>query len=626
MESFQPKLKKFLKQSNEQYRLGKKESILSDEEYDQLLQLINDDIFKNQVGISVEKNKSPLPIKLGSLNKVKTQEEINDWIRLKEIPIEQDCIIMPKYDGLSLLVEFRNGVFHKAITRGNGNEGQDVTSHIQMNILSKIPLSKKISGYFIGEIILDLNTFETHFKEIFKNPRNTVAGLLGRKNLTKDLGLLKFIAFSFYNEYQEHSHINKQEELEFCNTQINYAFGYQLPYFKKKIAQLKNTNLEKILQKEKQFQCDGLVLEIDKLKLREDMGDETNSLNPSYARAWKPQQEKFASSIVKEVLWNVSKNYYLKPIIKIQAITLSGVEIQNITGNNASYIQKNKINTGAIVQFVRSGDVIPKIIGVHQPAEKFCLPQKCPNCTSSLTWNEQKVELLCTNKNHCPGQQIAQNKEFFKLMNIDAVGVGIVEQLFQLGYNSVEKILQLKIEELVEFNGFQETLAKKVYHSIREKIIDAPLTRVQHASNLFKLLGEKKLGLLEDYNKKHKKPSREILLTIDGIQEKTANAYLEGFDKFWIWLEKTPITIKKTVIKQSQFTGKSFIFTGFRDRQLEEQLVGLGAKIKSSMSKNIDTLICKNKDTSNNKLQKAKKLEIPILSLEEFLQKLNKIK
>ena len=625
MDDFQYKLKNFLKRSNKQYRLGKKESIISDGEYDQLLQLINDDIFTNQIGITIEKNKSLLPIKLGSLNKIKSQEEINDWIRLKEIPIEQNCTIMPKYDGLSLLTEFRDGIFYKAMTRGDGHKGQDVTAHIHANILSQIQLSKKISGYFIGEIILDINTFKKHFKEDFKNPRNTVAGLLGRKTIAKELGFLKFIAFSFYGKEQEHTHPNKQKELEFCNKEINYAFAYQLPYFTKKFSQITNNYLEKTLQKEKSFQCDGLVLEVDTLELREDIGFETNSLNPSYARAWKPQQEEMASSIVKEVIWNISKNYYLKPIIKIHPMTLSGVEIQNITGNNASYIQENKINTGAIVQFIRSGDVIPKITSVHEPADQFTLPTKCPSCQSPLAWNKQEVELLCTNQNHCPRQKIAQNKEFFKLMNIDAIGLGIVEQLYQLGYQSVEKILQLQVKNLIEFDGFKKTLAEKVYQSIQEKIIDAPLPRVQHASNFFKLLGEKKLGLLEDYDQKNKKPQLENLLEIDGIQEKTANAYLEGFDKFWIWLEKTPITIKKIIIKQSPFTGKNFVFTGFRDKELENQIIELGAKTKSFISKNIDIVICKNKNATNGKLQKAKKLEIPIFSLKEFLKKLNNI-
>ena len=623
MNDSQSKLKNFLKRSNEQYRLGKNESTVSDDEYDQLLQLVNDDIFKNKIGVTIEKNKSPLPIKLGSLNKIKTQEELNDWIRLKEIPIEQNCTIMPKYDGLSLLVEFRDGIFYRAMTRGDGYEGQDVSSHIQANFLSQIQLSKKISGYFIGEIILDINTFKKHFKVNFKNPRNTVAGLLSRKTTTKELGFLKFIAFSFYDKNQKHTHQNKQIELEFCNKEINYAFAYQLPYFNKKFSEITTNSLEKAFQKEKKFQCDGLVLEADNLELRNNMGFETNSLNPSYARAWKPQQEKMASSIVKEVIWNVSKNHYLKPIIKIHPMTLSGVEIQNITGNNANYIRENKINTGAIVQFIRSGDVIPKIIRVHEPSEQFTLPTKCPSCQSALIWNKQEIELFCTNKKHCPGQKIAQNKEFFKLMNIDAVGSGIVEQLYQLGYQSIEKILHLQVEDLMEFDGFKKTLAEKIYHSIQEKIIDVPLPRIQHASNFFKLLGEKKLRLLEDYEKKGKKPPLESLLEINGIQEKTANAYLKGFDKFWEWLEKTPITIKKIIIKQSPFTGKSFVFTGFRDKELENQLIHLGAKIKSSISKNIDIIICKNKNSTNEKLRKAKKLKIPIVNLEEFLKKIN---
>ena len=216
MSTDQEKIKEILNDANETYRLTGDNSKLSDQEYDFLLDMVEDAGFKSKVGVEVARNKVELAVPMGSLNKVKTYEEISSWCDSKKISPKTAVCITPKFDGLSLLVEFENGQFKGAATRGDGTTGQGVGEHFRYTTLGQLKLPKDFSGFLIGETIMKEDTFKDKYSKKFKNPRNMVAGLLSRKTISRELEDVDFIAFSVANVTFASTH----EELGFCKKKI----------------------------------------------------------------------------------------------------------------------------------------------------------------------------------------------------------------------------------------------------------------------------------------------------------------------------------------------------------------------------------------------------------------------
>ena len=614
MSQDQEQLKDILSEANKAYRLTGNDSGLSDAEYDYLLDLVEDDSFKNKVGVEVERNKIDLAVPMGSLNKIKSNSEIKAWCDSKKIPSSTEICITPKFDGLSLLVEFENGSYKSAATRGDGVTGQDVTEHFRYTTLGKIQMPATFTGFLIGETIMREQVFADKYAKKFKNPRNMVAGLLSRKQISKELEDVNFIAFSVRNIDFE----RKSDELSFCNEHVNRHFHYQLRILTKEIGQLTDEWLKQIFETEKEFQCDGLVVEVNEVAFQETLGRETNSLNPAYARAWKPESDDARPSKVMGITWQVSKSGNQKPVVQIEPVELGGVTISNVTGINAKFVKENGIAPGAIVSVIRSGDVIPKIINVLLSVEGNVLPDACSSCGGSLQWNENLVELYCDNRN-CAEKKISENTDFFKLMGIDEVGEGIVKQFFEAGYRDVADILKMSVDQMLALEGFKEKKAEKVHSSIHAGLKDVPLHKIQHASNLFKGLGSRKLEPLAKYDSIEKCPTFDEVVAVEGYSDITANAYLEGFPKFWEWLEGLPLTVAAYVKPaEGVYTGKAFVFTGFRSPEMEEKIVSLGGKMTSSVSKNTFALVMKKKGSGSSKEKKAQSLGVEIYEKEEL--------
>ncbi|MDD7984387.1 hypothetical protein PQO01_05430 [Lentisphaera marina] len=611
-------LKDKLNHANQLYRTGG-ESPLSDAEYDFLLEQVNDEKFKGKVGYEIEKNKVELAVPMGSLNKIKTQGEVFDWSKSKSIPLDTEICVTPKYDGLSLLVYFSDGEYKGAYTRGDGIFGQDVSEHFTVNPLCDLRLPQDFTGYLIGECIMDEAKFQSKYSEKFKNPRNMVAGLLSRKTLSRELADVCYVAYGVRSSQMKH----KFDQVEFCNKYINAQWKYKVLCPLYKLEDLKDAELQRVYDSEQRFQCDGLVLEVNDSDLFHQIGKETNSLNPGGARAWKPESDDSLPSLVKEVVWQISKSGAAKPVIRIEPIDLAGVTISNVTGINARFIEDSGIGKGATVTVIRSGDVIPKIIGVPNEVENVDLPQQCPSCDSVLEWNENRVDLTCLNKS-CPATNKAALIDFFALLKADELGEGIISALWEAGYQSVKDLLQLTMEDLLKLEGFKQKKAKKVLDSIKASVVDVPLPRLQHASNLFKGLGEKKLELLQKYDKAGLKPSFEELLEVDGYSEISAKSYLNSIDAYWEFAAELPsLKYKKIAVNTDGiFAGQTLVFTGFRAPELEEQVKSEGGKIGSSVSKKTSILVVKAKGSGSSKEKKALDLGVEVWSRDDLENKL----
>ena len=612
----QDKIKARLAEANRLYRLGEGESPLSDEEYDYLLSLVDDEALKNQVGIEIDKNKIELAVPMGSLNKVKTRAELLSWFESKQISLQTNLTVSPKFDGLSLLVEFEDGRFKSAATRGDGAVGQNVTEHFRLTRLGKLQLKDNFTGFVVGETIMPEERFAEKYASKFKNPRNMVAGLLSRKTISEELLDVDFIAFSVDGK----DFASTAEELAYCNNQINWIYDYQLTIRTLSLADVQEDTMMAYFKEETVYQCDGLVVEVDEVALQNELGRETNSLNPAFARAWKPESDDSRSSQVTGVTWQVSKSGSQKPVVQIEPIELGGVTISNVTGINAKFIKESKIAAGALVSVIRSGDVIPKIINVLVEAEGEVLPTECSSCQGPLIWDKNEVDQVCVNP-YCAEKVVSEMAEFFKIMDIDEVGEGIVRQVYEGGYQDVESILKMSAMDFLKLEGFKEKKAHKVYKSIHDKLSDVSLAKLQHASNLFKSLGSRKLELLTEFDSVDKKPTLEQILAIDGYSDITANAYLAVIDEFWLWCEKLPISIKSYEAPQEgSLTGKTFVFSGYRSKEAQAEIEAKGGKIGSSVSKKSFALVLKAKGSGSSKEKKAVDLGIEVFNPEELSQ------
>jgi NAD-dependent DNA ligase/O-acetyl-ADP-ribose deacetylase (regulator of RNase III) len=619
----QKDLKKLLDKANKAYR-NDGQSELSDEQYDYLLTLVVDEDFKNKIGVEIEKNKIDLPVPMGSMTKIKTQEEVEAWYKAKNIISslgEELMTITPKLDGMSLLVKYELGAYQKAYTRGDGAVGQDVTEHFRYTKVGKNVIEGYFSGYLIGEAIMKDKVFEKKYKGKYKNPRNMVAGVLSRKEITAELSDIDFIAYNVVFTDDNFRKLEKRSgELGFLNVNNNKMFGYLMPVRIKSTKDIDQRFLNRVFDELDTYQFDGLVVEVNDKFIQGTIGNDTNSLNPAYARAWKPASKDDATSKVTGVTWQISKTGSAKPVVHIEPVDLCGVTISNVTGINAKFMKESKIGVGAVITIIRSGDVIPKIVDVVIPCEENCLPIHCPSCNTDLAFNSTKVDLVCSNI-LCRDRVISSNADFLKILGVEEVGEGVVKQLYEGGVETIADILSMKEEDFEELDSFASRKAEITYREIHSKMSDVSLSKIQHASNLFKSLGSTKLALLDRFDSRSNIPTRTEIVLTDGFSDKSADAYLKVIEDFWDLYDSISeyVTIKPYVAPiVGAFTDRSFVFTGGKPKEMITKIKDCGGKIGSSVSKKTFMLVVKAKGSGSDKETKATANDVQILDWEEL--------
>jgi NAD-dependent DNA ligase len=360
-----------------------------------------------------------------------------------------------------------------------------------------------------------------------------------------------------------------------------------------------------------EYEIDGIILEVNNLTTQESLGRETSSGNPVWARAFKHESfEQKEESEVIGISWNISKQGLLKPTLHVSPVKLDGVTISNVTGNNARFVKDLGLGTGAKVLIKRSGMVIPIIYEVTSPVE-FQMPD-VPN----IDWNENGVELMTLTETD--EQKFKQLVSFFEILETDNFGEGVVKQVWDAGYKTVKDILGLSPEDFEKIERFGKRKSQIVHGSIQKAIKDVTLSKVQHATGIFKGLGSKKLALLEHFKTK---PTMEEILSIEGFAEISAKAYIDGYDRFFEFLKELPITIqekKEAEPVSSDMEGTTFVFTGVRRPDLESEIESRGGKIASSVSKNTTHLIMKSIGSGSSKEKKAVELGVQIMTLEQL--------
>ena len=449
-------------------------------------------------------------------------------------------------------------------------------------------------------------TFLEKYSSDFANPRNLVAGLLNSKEATdalKDCDYIKYGAIQSRNMFQ-----SKKQILD----ELNSNQSVKVPYHICRISDITEELLINLFHEYSiDYEIDGLIIEINDLNTQMTLGRETSSNNPVFARAFKhPSFEQSAETEIIGISWNISKQGYLKPTLHISPVKLDGVTVSNVTGNNARFVKDMGIGVGAKVIVKRSGMVIPIIADVIETVE-FQMPD-----VDNIDWNENGVELVTLTETD--DQKLKKNISFFEILEADNVSEGVITQLWDAGYKTISDVLNLTTSDLEKIDRFGKRKAKIVHDSIQKSVTNVSLSKLQHATGIFKGLGSKKLLLLEDFVTK---PTVDQIMSIEGFAEISAKSYVDSYDEFFNFVKDLPITIaeKVEVVKTgNDLDGKQFVFTGVRRKDLEEIIVSRGGVIGGSVSKNTTYLVMKEKGSSSSKETKAISLGVTILTVEEL--------
>ena len=607
-------LNAMLIKTNEVYRnLGPNEQpLVSDNQYDILEDYIKEKYPKSniigKIGAPVEKNKIKLPYEMASMDKIKPDTKaLPSWKSKYNGPYVLSC----KLDGVSGLYTTENDSFG-LYTRGDGKVGQDV-SHFLTYL--KLPKDKDI--VVRGEFIMAKKTFETKYSSKFANARNLIAGTVNRVSINDTVNDMDFVVYEMIKPVLKPSEqMEKLRELGF-NVVRNETH-----------ENINNDELSKILvdwRDNYDYEIDGVIVTNDQIYSRK-------SGNPDHSFAFKMAlSDQMAETKVLDIEWNASKDGYLKPIVHIEPIKLSGVTIKKATGFNGAFIESNKIGVGAIIQIIRSGDVIPYIRNVITPAEQPLMP------TVDYIWNDSHVDIMLENKNDDENVRNKNIVGFFKGIEVDGLGEKNVVKMVDAGYDSVPKILAMTKEQILSIDGFKEKMAEKLHSGIAEKTEKASLSKLMSVSNMFgRGFSDKKIELIlneypnilsstEDEETKVKK-----LKDIKGMALKTAQAFVKEIPQFIGFLQQCKLESKLTVNQTQQnivideshpLYKKSVVMSGTRDKELDKKLKDVGASLSTSVTSKTFCVITPDPESDTGKVANAKKLNIPLYTPEAFKEK-----
>jgi len=583
-------------------------SIMTDNQYDIIKEYIEkkypNNIAINEIGHEVFRNKVKLPYEMASMNKIKPNtNELSNWIN----KFKGNYVLSCKLDGVSGLYS-TEGIIPKLYTRGNGNIGQDI-SHL-------IPFLKlpKTKGVVIrGEFIIPKNVFKEKYKNTFANPRNMVAGIINHKQVSDTIVDIHFVAYEVIIPQ-----LTPSAQMEYLGAMnVECVFNQQKNLLSNEIL----SNLLVDWREKYMYEIDGVIVTNDKIYSRK-LG------NPEQSFAFKMVlSEQMAEAKVVDVLWSPSKDGYLKPRVQIEPINLGGVTIEFATGFNAAFIKDNHIGIGTIITLIRSGDVIPYIKSVTIPSKEPKMP------SVPYKWNDTCVDIMLENIFEDPIVKEKNITGFFKGIEVEGLSSGNINRLINAGYDNVFKIISMTFKDFLKVEGFKDKMANKIYTGIQEKLKEASIITLMASSNIFgRGFNEKKIELIlnEIPNILVLNNSNEeiiqLVASVKGMATKSAEAFVYKITDFKDFIVKCGLedklheTLNKKSIKTHILFGKSVILTGTRDKNIIEFLKNVGANQGSSISKNTFLVIAKEGTENTGKFEEAKKLNIPIMSIDEFIQ------
>jgi len=333
---------------------------------------------------------------------------------------------------------------------------------------------------------------------------------------------------------------------------------------------------------------------------------------------------------VVDVIWTPSKDGYLKPRVQIEPINLGGVRIEYATGFNGAFINDNKVGVGAVIELIRSGDVIPHIRKVTTPAEEAKMP------SVPFKWNDTHVDVMLEDVNSDETVKEKVITGFFRGIGVEGLSSGNIARIIDAGFDSVPKIINMTTQDFLTVDGFKDKTANKLYNGIKQQLESAPIISIMSASNIFGrgFSGKKTELIMEAYPDIliSKEPIQEKINKIAGIKgmaKKTAEAFVKAIPNFIQFLEETNLIHKiaqaqnevQSPVEKDQshpLFGKTIVMTGFRDAHIQQKIKDVGAKLGSSVSKNTFLVLVKDLEEDTGKAADAKKLGIQLMTPDQF--------
>ena len=590
--------------------------IMSDAKYDCLIDFIKEHYPENNVvneGHSLikidEDRKMKLPYEMWSMDKIKKEDKVNK--KAKEW--KGTHVISAKLDGCSMGYSTENGKL-LLYTRGNGKVGQNVT-HLAPYL--NLPNYPGISVR--GEILIEKQLFDEKYSDKFANPRNFVSGILNAKsvdpNVVKDL---TFVAYELIEPIR--SPFQQLQMLE------KIGFNVVKHWATKGIHKASNpfNVLKQILLDWKQsyeFEIDGIIITQDRIV-------ERISGNPKHAWAFKIiTDDQIAQTVVEEVIWSPSKDGYLKPKIKVKPVNLCGATITYVTVHNELYRRQNGIDVGAVVEIIRSGDVIPKVHSVITPVEVQPPPEQ-------YNVELKGVDYVLTNPDDDMTVRLKMIHAFFVNIGVVGLGRGNVQRIMNAGFNTVQNILNMTLEDFLTVDGFKDKTANKIRNSIQKRIIQSTLPELLVATNILgRGMGVSRVtSILETYpdiliSDETDEDKLKKIASLPGFKDKTAMLFVPHIKEFVDFMSVIKQESKLKYVKHTNINvghplyGQKIAITGFRDKKLEEQFKKFGIVLTNTVNSKTCLVLVKNKDHGSSKTEKAISLKIPIFTIKEFTDK-----
>ena len=651
-------LRKILREHNYNYYVLD-EPVISDYEFDVLLKKLQflEEKFpefddpnspSKRVGGEVTKifqtRKHKFP--MYSLDNSYSKEDIIDWEKrnhkiLGEHKISYTCEL--KYDGASINLYYVNGKLESATTRGDGIEGDEVTANIKT--IKSIPLvidSKDLTEFEIrGEVILPLAGFEKMNVERigagedpYRNPRNTASGSLKLQDssevASRPLDCLLYQLVAERMPFKTH-----EEALQFAS-----ELGFKIPKTIKVCS-----NVDEIIEfinywdknrHDLPYETDGIVIKVNDLQFQDELG--FTSKSPRWALAYKFKAEQ-AMTILNKISYQVGRTGAITPVANLEPVELAGTIVKRASLHNADQIEKLDVRVGDSVYVEKGGEIIPKIVGVELSLRpENSVPTEyishCPDCNTLLIRNEGDAKHYCPNEFGCPTQITGKIIHFIsrKAMNIDGLGVETVELLYKEGLiENYADLYDLKIDQIIPLERMAQKSAENLIMGI-EASKSIPFEKVLFALGI-RFVGETVAKKIAQYFKNIDRimmASYEELISVDEIGERIAASIIDFFNNEYnrsiiarLKDHRLQFEIEEEEKISEMLKGKVFVVSGvfdiFSREELKQSIEANAGKVGSSISKKTDYVIA-GANMGPAKLEKAKSLEIPIISEQDYLK------
>ncbi|HIP32308.1 MAG TPA: NAD-dependent DNA ligase LigA [Crocinitomicaceae bacterium] len=587
-----------------------------------------------------------------SLSNTYSEEEIEEWVTRVKKQVEDDLeyVCELKYDGVAIGIQYVNGRLKQAVTRGDGSQGENVTSNVKT--IRTIPLTLK--GDFPddfeirGEIFFPLNNFQKlneqkreAGEQEFANPRNTASGTLKMQDskVVAERGLDCYL----YGVYGT----GDLRDGHFETVQKVADWGFKIPSEQKRFIE-KTNSIDGVMDfihywSEERgnlpFEIDGIVIKVNKYHKQEELGYTAKS--PRWAISYKFKTERVETTL-QEVTYQVGRTGAITPVANLEAVQLGGTTVKRASLYNADQIAKLDLHENDRVFVEKGGEIIPKIVGVNldvraKDAKKIDFIHECPECKTELVREEGEAHHYCPNEKGCPTQIKGRIEHFIsrKAMNIDGIGAETVDALVEAKLiENYADLYTLTFDEIYDLERMADKSANNLLKGV-EVSKNQPFSKVLFGLGI-RFVGEtvaKKLVKSLKNIDNLMNASFDQLIEIDEIGDRIAESILAFFEdeenKVIVARLKSyglVFEIEEKENSSSKFEGKSFVvsgvFTAFSRNELKELIEINGGKNVGSISKKTNYVVAGDK-MGPSKLQKATDLGITILSEDDFIALLN---